>query len=51
MTYKPFCILPVSSINSVVVGEVNKSSITSKLLSQWSNNVGLDIVEQIKNST
>ncbi len=44
----PFCIMPVSSLNSKKIINKQKDSITNKLLSRWSKNVGLDIVKQIK---
>ena len=50
MTGTPFCILPVTSLNSLKIGN-NKNvigKITQKLLLKWSENVGLDIVGQIK---
>ena len=48
MTGTPFCILPVSSLNSLKIGLQTKGPITEKLLNQWSKNVGLDIETQIK---
>lgn len=48
MTGTPFCILPVTSLNSVPVGSGNMGRITKLLLDTWGENVGVDIVEQIK---
>lgn len=49
MTGTPFCMLPVTSINSIKIGNGKRGTITNKLLSQWSKNVGVDIETQIKN--
>jgi branched-chain amino acid aminotransferase len=48
MTATPFCILPVTRFNGEDIGTAKMGEITTKLLDQWSSNVGLDIVEQIK---
>lgn len=48
MTGTPFCILPVSSLNSIPIGDAPMGRITRLLLDTWSNEVGVDIVEQIK---
>ena len=48
MTGTPFCILPVSSLNSIRIGNEPMGKITCRLLDSWSSNVGVDIVEQIK---
>ena len=48
MTGTPFCILPVSSINSSKIGEQPMGKITKKLIDTWSDNVGVDIIGQIK---
>ena len=45
----PFCILPATSLNSVVIGNGKPGYITMKLLEKWSEIVNLDIVKQIKN--
>jgi branched-chain amino acid aminotransferase len=49
MTATPFCILPVSSINYIRLGDKNMGEITKKLLNEWSISVGVDIEKQIKN--
>ncbi len=49
MTGTPFCMLPVTSLNSVKIGNGKVGAITKKLLSTWSSNVGVDIEAQIKN--
>lgn len=48
MTGTPFCLLPVTSINSKPIGNGKVGAFTRRLLSQWSQNVGLDIENQIK---
>jgi len=48
MTGTPFCILPVSSLNSIPIGNEPMGKITRQLLDTWGNEVGVDIVEQIK---
>ncbi len=48
MTGTPFCILPVFRFNSLPVGDGNFGEITGKLINHWGNNVGVDIIEQIK---
>lgn len=48
MTGTPFCILPVTSLNGVSIGKGIFSGVTKQLLDQWSENVGVDIVQQIK---
>jgi len=49
LTGTPFCILPTTHLNGLPIGEGTMGLITKKLLEQWSDNVGLDIVGQIKN--
>jgi len=48
MTGTPFCILPVSFLNSIPIGNKPMGNITRKLLDTWSAAVGVDIVGQIK---
>jgi len=48
MTGTPFCILPVTSLNSVKLSEGRMGKITNLLLDTWSNRVGTDIIKQIK---
>lgn len=48
MTGTPFCILPVTSLNGVPVGNTGMGRITKMLLDKWSENVGVNIVSQIK---
>jgi branched-chain amino acid aminotransferase len=48
MTGTPFCLLPVSSLNELPIGETPMGQITRKLLDLWSTNVGVDVESQIK---
>ena len=48
MTGTPFCILPVSSLNCIPIGNEAMGRITRQLLDTWSSEVGLNIVGQIK---
>jgi branched-chain amino acid aminotransferase len=48
MTGTPFCILPVSSLNGQKISTVNMGPITKNLIDKWGENVGVDIIKQIK---
>jgi branched-chain amino acid aminotransferase len=48
MTGTPFCILPVTSLNSSIIADGKMGHVTRRLLDSWSKNVGVDIVAQIK---
>lgn len=48
MTGTPFCILPVTSLGRLGIGSGMPGPITKKILAQWSKNVGVNIVEQIR---
>ena len=48
MTATPFCLLPVTKINNYKVGDAKIGPITQKIHDQWSQNVGLDIFNQIR---
>ena len=48
MTATPFCLLPTVSLNGIKIGNGKMGKVSKKLLSQWSNNVGIDIEGQIK---
>lgn len=47
----PFCIVPATKLfgNAIGRGKIDESNMTMKLLKKWSENVDIDIVEQIKN--
>ena len=48
MTGTPFCILPVSGLNGVAIGDGKMGRVTRLLLDTWSRNIGVDIINQIK---
>ena len=48
MTGTPFCLLPVTKLNGQNIGSGTPGEVTSALLSAWSDNVGVDIAQQIK---
>lgn len=48
MTGTPFCLLPVTSLNRVPIGDGKVGPVTRTLLEAWSRNVGVDIVKQIQ---
>jgi branched-chain amino acid aminotransferase len=48
MTGTPFCLLPVTSLNSMSIGEGAMGPVTKLLLETWSETVGVDIEGQIK---
>ena len=47
MTGTPFCILPVSSLNNIPIGNEPMGNITRQLLDTWSIEVGVNIAGQI----
>lgn len=48
MTGTPFCMLPVVSLNHVALGCHSIGPVTRKLIERWGQNVGVDIIRQIK---
>jgi len=48
MTGTPFCMLPVTRLNGVLIGEGKVGQGFSRLIKQWSENTGIDIIKQIK---
>ena len=48
LTGTPFGILPTTQLNGLDIGDGKMGSVTQELLKKWSSNVGLDIVQQIK---
>ena len=48
LTATPFCILPTTHLNGVPIGSGKMGPITQQLLDRWSQNVGVDIVQQIR---
>lgn len=47
-TGTPFCMLPVTKINGLPIGSGAMGPLTRKLLNKWCENVGVNIIEQIK---
>ena len=48
MTGTPFCMLPVTSLNGINIGDGKVGEIFKKILNKWSLNVNVDIQKQIK---
>ena len=48
MTGTPFCILPVFKFNETPVGNGKFGKITKKLIDKWGKNVGVNIIQQIR---
>ena len=48
MTATPFCLLPVTGFNGNKIGDGKMGKITQKLHDQWSNNLGVNIFQQIR---
>jgi len=49
MTGTPFCMLPVTSLNSVKIGDGKVGKIYKKILKNWCSKVKVNIDQQIKN--
>ena len=49
ITGTPFCMLPVTSLNGLDIGDGNVGSIFSKIINLWSKNMDVDIAKQIQN--
>lgn len=49
MTGTPFCMLPVTRLNNIPIGNGNVGNIYKSLLKKWSDNVEVDIQAQIQN--
>ena len=47
VTGTPFCLLPVSSFQFKPIGDAKFGPLTKKIMTKWSENVGLDIMKQI----
>ena len=48
MTGTPFCMLPVTKLNVVNIGDGKVGNLFNKLINQWSENTGINIIKQIK---
>ena len=49
MTATPFCMLPVTHFEDKEIGAGQRGEVFTKLINQWSGNVGVDIISQIQN--
>ena len=47
MTGTPFCMLPVTSLNGIKIGDGKVGKIYDRLLKKWSSNTGVNIKQQI----
>ena len=47
LTSTPYCLMPVTKINGVPIGDGTAGPIFRRLIAAWSERVGLDIEEQI----
>ena len=45
----PFCMLPVTSINKIDIGDGKVGGVFKKLINKWSKEVKIDIIKQIQN--
>ena len=45
----PFCLMPVTKINGMTIGNGHAGPVCQRLLELWGRKVGVDIVEQIRN--
>ena len=48
MTGTPFCMLPVTSLNSLQIGNGQIGSVFNKIIKCWGDNTNVDIIAQIK---
>lgn len=48
MTGTPFCMLPVTKLNGSPIGEGRVGDSFNRLIGQWSSNIGVDIIGQIR---
>jgi branched-chain amino acid aminotransferase len=48
VTATPFCMIPVTSLNGVKIGDGKPGELYNKLLTGWGNKVGIDIKAQIQ---
>ena len=48
MTGTPFCMLPVTSLNGLHIGDGKVGEGFNRLIERWSENTGVDIIRQIK---
>lgn len=46
----PYCMMPVTKINGVAIGDGRPGPVWKRLMAAWSELVGLDVVQQIRDS-
>ncbi len=50
LTSTPYCLMPVTKINGIPIGDGKPGAMTRRLLAAWSAEVGLDIEKQIQSA-
>jgi branched-chain amino acid aminotransferase len=50
-TSTPYCLMPVTKINGMAIGDGKPGPVFARLLEAWSREVGVDIAEQIRSLT
>lgn len=48
ITGTPFCMLPVTSLNRLAIGDGKVGNVFSQLINLWSTNTGVNIIDQIQ---
>ena len=48
MTGTPFCMLPVTTLNGVPIGNGKVGNVFNEMLEKWSSEVGVNIKQQIQ---
>jgi branched-chain amino acid aminotransferase len=48
ITGTPFCMLPVTSLNGLEIGDGKVGCVFSKIINQWNANTGVNIIKQIQ---
>lgn len=48
ITGTPFCMLPVTSLNGLAIGDGKVGSVFSQLINLWGKNTGVNIIDQIQ---
>lgn len=47
-TSTPYCLMPVTRANGIVIGSGRPGTVFARVIEAWSQEVGLDVVEQIR---
>lgn len=48
ITGTPFCMLPVTSLNGVSIGDGSVGKVFTQIIDKWSKNTGVNIIDQIQ---